>query len=90
MVGVVRSAYSQIASIHYLAVEAGMRCSKIRMVVSYESDKVVKMRVFMTSSVIFWVVPISFLRKAICLVKYCMTVSSGDGREAVNICRTWV
>jgi len=60
------------------------------MVVSYELDKVVKMCVFMASSVIFSVVPISFLRKAISLVKYCVTVSSGDGREAVNFRRTWV
>jgi len=60
------------------------------MVVSDELDRVVKVFVFMASSVIFSVVPISCLRKAFSLVKYGVTVSSGDGREAVNIHRTWV
>jgi len=60
------------------------------MVVSYELDRVVKICVFMPSSEIFSVVPISFLRMAIDLVKYWVTVSSGDGREAVNFRRTWV
>ena len=40
------------------------------MVVSYGLDRVVKICVFMVSSVIFSVVPISFLRKAMNLVKY--------------------
>ena len=51
------------------------------MVDSYELDKVVKMCVFMVSSMLFSGVPISFLWKAIILAKYCVTVSSGDGRE---------
>ena len=49
-----------------------------------------KICVFMASSVIFSVVPISFVRKVINLVQYWVTVSSGDGREAVNFRRTWV
>jgi len=60
------------------------------MIVSYELDRVVEICVFMASSVIFSVVPISFLWKAINLVKYWVTISSGDGREAVNFRRTWV
>jgi len=60
------------------------------MVVSYELDMVVKMCVFMGSLVIFSVVPINLLWKAISLVKYWVTISSGDGREMVNFCRTWV
>jgi len=40
------------------------------MVVSYESDRVMKICVIMASWVIFSLVPISFLRKAIDLVKY--------------------
>jgi len=78
LVRVVRSAYSRIASIHCWAVGAGIRCSRICMVVSYELDRVVKICVFMASSVIFSLVPINFLRKAISLVKYWVTVSSGD------------
>jgi hypothetical protein len=39
-------------------------------------------------SVIFLVVLINFLQKAISLVKYWVTVSSGDGRKAVNFRRT--
>jgi len=58
------------------------------MVLSYESDQVVKMCVFMASLVICSVVPISVLRKAISLVKYCVTVLSGDGRESVDFRRT--
>jgi len=58
------------------------------MVVSYQSDRVVKICVFMASSVIFSVVLISLVGKAINLVKYWVTVSSGDGREAVNFHRT--
>jgi len=60
------------------------------MVVSYELDRVVKMCVIMACSVIYSVVPISILRKAINFSKYWVTVSSGDGREVVNFCRTWV
>jgi len=87
---VVCSAYSRIASIHCWAMRAGIHCSSIWMVVSYEIDRVVKICVFMASLVIFSVVPISFLRKPISLVKYWVTVSFGDGREAVNCRRTWV
>jgi len=58
------------------------------MVVSYELERVVKICVFMASSVIFSVVPINFLRKAISYVKYWVTVSSGDGRAVVNFRRT--
>jgi len=58
------------------------------MVVSHEFDRVVKIGVFMALSVIFSGVPINFLRKATYLVKYCVTISSGDGREAVDFCRT--
>jgi len=58
------------------------------MVVSYEFDRVVKMCVFIRSSVIFLVVLINFLRKAIGLIKYWVTISSGDGREVVNFCGT--
>jgi len=60
------------------------------MVISYELDTVVKLCVFMASPEILSVVPISFLRKAIGWVKYCVTVLSGDGREAANLCRTSV
>jgi len=60
------------------------------MVVSYEIDRVVKICVFMASLVIFSVVPISFLWKVISLVKYWVTISSRDGREAVNFPRSWV
>jgi len=60
------------------------------MIVSYEFDRVVKICDFMASSVIIAVVSISFLRKWINLVKYWVTVASGDGREAVNFRRTWV
>ena len=67
-----------------------MRCSRIWIVVSYELDMVVKLCVFMVSSVVFSVVPIRFLWKVINLVKYWVTVSSGDGQEAVNFRRTWV
>ena len=74
LVRVVRSAYSRIASIDCWAVGAGIHCSRIRMVVSYELDRVVKICVFMASSVIFLVVPINFLWKAISLVKYWVTV----------------
>jgi len=49
------------------------------MVVSYELHRVVKLCVFMASSVIVLVAPINFLRKAISLPKYWVTVSSGDG-----------
>ena len=90
LVRVVRSAYSRIASIHCWAVGAGIDCSRIWMVVAYELDRVVRICVFIVSSVIFSVLPISFLRKAISLVKYWVTVSSGDGREPVNFRRTWV
>jgi hypothetical protein len=44
----------------------------------------------MASSVIFLVVPIHFLQKAISLVKNWIMVSSGDGRETVNFCTTCV
>jgi len=88
LIRVVHSAYSRIASVHCCAVGAGIRCSRIWMVVSYDLDRVVKICVFMSSSVIFSVVPINFLRKAISLVKYWVTVSSGDGREAVDFRRT--
>jgi len=60
------------------------------MVVLYELDRVVKICVVMVLSVIFSVVLISFLRKAISLLKYWVTVSSGDGREVVNFRWTWV
>ena len=60
------------------------------MVVSYELEGVVKICVFIGLLVIFSVVPISFLHKAISLVKYWVTVLSGNGREAVNFRRTWV
>jgi len=58
------------------------------MVVSYDLSGVVKICVFMVSSVIFSVLPINFLRKGISLVKYWVSVSSGDGREVVNFRRT--
>jgi len=90
LVRVVRLAYSGIASIHCWAVGAGIRYSRIWMIISYELDRVVKICVFMASLVIFSVVPISFLRKAIRLVKSWVTVSSGDGQEVVNFRRTWV
>jgi len=60
------------------------------MVASYELDRVVKICVFLVSTVIFSVVPINFLRMAIGLVKYWVTVSSGDGREAVRCGSSWV
>jgi uncharacterized membrane protein YqhA len=58
------------------------------MVISYEKDRIVKICVFMALSVVFSVLPINFLQKAISLAKYWVTVSSGDGREAVNFRRT--
>jgi hypothetical protein len=62
LVRVVRSVYSQIASLRCLAVVAGIRCTRIQMVVSYEFGRVVKISVFMMPSVIFSVVKISFVR----------------------------
>jgi hypothetical protein len=79
-----------IASIHCWAVGAGIRCSRIWMVVSYELDRIVKICVFMASSVICSVVPISFLWKAIDVVKYWVTISSHDGQEVGIIRKTWV
>ena len=90
LVRVIPSAYSWIAFIQCLAEGAGIRCARIWMVVSYEVNRGVKICVFMVSSVIFSVVPISFLRKAISLVTYWVTILSGDGREVVNFRRTWV
>jgi len=58
-----------IASIHCWAVGVGIRCSMIWMVFEYELDWVVKMYVFMQSSVIFSVVAINFLRKGFSLVR---------------------
>jgi len=58
------------------------------MIVSYELNRVVKIYVFMVLLVIFSVVPISFLRKAITMAKYWVTVSFGDGREAVIFLRS--
>jgi hypothetical protein len=69
-------------------VAVGTGCSGIWMVVSYELDRVVKIYVFMASSVRVLVVPISFLRKAINLLKYWVTTFSGDGQETVNFRRT--
>jgi hypothetical protein len=60
------------------------------MVISYELDRVVKVCVFMALSVIFSVVPITFLQKAIDLNKYWVTISSGDDQEVVNLSRTWL
>ena len=60
------------------------------MVVSDELHKIVKMSMFIMASAITSVVPISFLQTAISLVKYCMTISSVDSRETVNIHRTWL
>jgi len=40
------------------------------MVVPHEQDRVVKLRIFMAPSVIFQLVPSSFLRKVIKFVKY--------------------
>jgi len=82
--------YPRVTSIHCLALRVGIRCLRIRMAVSHELDRIVKICVFMTSSGIFAVVPIMFLRKAMSLVKYSVTVSSGDSREAVNFHRTSV
>jgi hypothetical protein len=65
LIMVVRSGYSLIASIHCWAMDAGIRCSRIWIVVSYELDSVVEICVFMASCVLFLVVPISFLWKAI-------------------------
>jgi hypothetical protein len=90
LVRVICSAYSQISSIHYRSVGAGIRCPRIWKVFSYELDRAVKICGFRASSEIFLVVPISFLSKAIPLVKHWVTVSSGNGREAVNFHRTWV
>jgi len=56
--------------------------------VSNEFDKVVKISIFMASSMIFWAVLISFLRKASNLVKYWVTFSSGDCQEEMNLRRT--
>jgi hypothetical protein len=59
-----------IASIACWAVGAVIPCSRLWMVVSYNLHRVVKICVFMALSVKFSVVPTSFLRKAINLVKY--------------------
>jgi len=67
-----------------------MQSSRICMVYSYELGRVVRICVFMASWVILSVVPISFLQKAMILLTHCVTVSSGDGPEAVNFRRTWV
>jgi hypothetical protein len=90
LVMVIRSAYLGIASIHCWALGAEIRYSRIWMIISYQLVRVVKICVLLASWVILSVVPISFLRKAIWLVKYCVTVSSGDGQEVVNFRRTWV
>jgi len=60
------------------------------MVDSNEFDNGVKMFVSMASSVILSVVPISFFQKGFGSAKCCVSVSSGDGREAVNIFRILV
>jgi hypothetical protein len=60
------------------------------MVVSYELDRAVKLCVFKASLVMFSVVLINFLRKVFSLIKSWVTVSSGDGQEAVKFRRTWV
>jgi len=60
------------------------------MVVSYELDRLVKIFVFIASSVICSMVPINILWKAISSVKSWVTVSSGDGREGLNLPSTWV
>jgi len=67
---VVRSSYSRIAILHYWAVGAWICCSRIWMVISYELCRVVKICVLMASSVIFSVVPISFMWKAISVINY--------------------
>ena len=79
LVTVVRLAYLRIASIYCWAVVAGIRCSRIWMVVSYDLDRVVKICVFMASTVIVLVTPMNFLRKAIGLVKYWVTILCHDG-----------
>jgi hypothetical protein len=79
LVSVIHWAYSRIASLHCWAVGAGDRCSRIWIVISYVLDGVVKLCIFMASSVIFLVVLINFLQKAISVVKHWVTVSSGDG-----------
>jgi hypothetical protein len=71
-------------------VGAEIHSTRIWMVVSYELDMVGTLCVFLASSVLISVVPISFLRDAICLVTYWVTVLSSDGREAVHFRRTWV
>jgi len=88
LVRVVHSASWLIASIYHWAMGAGIQCSRIWMVISYGLDRVVKICVFMVSSVIFSVVPTNFLWKAISLIQYWVTLSSGDGRDAVNFRRT--
>jgi hypothetical protein len=60
------------------------------MVVGYELGGGVTRCVFIVSSAIFSVVSISFLQKEINLKQDSVTISSGDGREAVNLRRTWV
>jgi len=52
------------------------------MVVSYELDRVGRRGAFMASTVGISVVPISFVWKVNNFVKYLVTVSSGDWREA--------
>lgn len=64
---------------NYWAMRARICCSMIWKVVSYKLDRVMKICVFMVLSVIFSVVPITFLRKVISMVKYCETGSSGNG-----------
>lgn len=87
VVTVVHSAYSLIGSIPDRAQGVGIHCFKISIVVIYELDRVLKMRIVMMSSVTFAVVLISFLRMEICLVQYWATVWSGDGQEALNFQR---
>jgi len=65
LVRVVCLGYVRFTSIHPWAVGAWIRGSKISMVVSYQLDRGVKIGVFMALSMMFSVVPISFLQKRI-------------------------
>jgi len=59
------------------------------MVISSELDRDVNICIFMASLVKISVVPIRFLRTVNSMVNYWVTVSSSDGRGAVNFHRTW-
>jgi hypothetical protein len=90
LVRVIRSACSRIAFIHCWGVGEGICCSRIGMVLQYELDRVVKMSVFMASTVILSKVPINFLPKSMGVVEDWVIILSRNGRSVLNYQRSCV